>query len=111
MLGSAVVHGLARASRRVPGLRRVPAVMLLGIGEVVLLAREHLGKLSPAERRRLLELVRLGRGRRGNLTPAQRTELADLIEKAEGRLFLGSAVSQLVPLPIPRRLVKALAKR
>lgn len=75
------------------------------------MAQHHVAKLTPDERRRLVELVRRGRGRRRNLTGSERDELATLIEKAEGWTFVGSAVAKLSPLPIPRRVVKAIIER
>lgn len=93
-------------SRRIPWLRRLPAGTLIEIAEVVLLARDHLKKLEPEERRRVAALVRAGRGRhRRNLTMRERDELAILLAKAEPRLFFGLAAEQLSPVPLPRRFV------
>lgn len=92
-------------SRRIPWLRRLPAGTLIEIAEVVLLARDHIKKLEPEERRRVAQLVRMGRGRRRNLTLLERAELAALVAKAEPRLFFGLAAEQLSPLPLPRRFV------
>jgi hypothetical protein len=75
-------------------MRHIPAARLLALGELLLLAREHLLKLEPQERRRIVALVRKARGRRGNLTERERGELARLIEKAEPRLFMGNAVKR-----------------
>jgi hypothetical protein len=90
----------------VPGLRRLPILKLLAIAEIALLAREHVGKLEPHERRRLVHLVRLGRGRRRELTPQEREELSALVAKAEPRLFFGAAADRLSPVPIPKRFVR-----
>lgn len=79
--------------------------MLIEIAEVVLLAREHLKKLEPDERRRVVELVRAGRGRPHNLSSREREELATLVAKAQPRLFFGLAAEQLSPVPLPRRVV------
>ncbi|MFZ0040454.1 MAG: hypothetical protein WAK93_04045 [Solirubrobacteraceae bacterium] len=100
-----VTHSLGRAADHVPGLRRVPVVKLLSLAELALLAREHLVRLTPDERRRLLVLVRTGRGRRTRLTMSERAELATLLFKLEPRLFVGTAVDRLSPLPLPRRLL------
>ena len=97
----AIAHGV----RRIPGLRRLPVFKLLAIGEIALLAHTHVGRLEPAERRRLLDLVRKGRGRRRNLSPAEQEELSRLVAKAEPRLFAGLAADKLSPVPLPRRLV------
>ena len=92
-------------------MRRIPAATLIEIAEVVLLAREHLNRLEPYERRRVVQLVRSGRGRRRNLSEREREELAALIAKAEPRLFFGLAAEQLSPLPLPRRLVHGPRRR
>jgi hypothetical protein len=102
---SLITRGIARGAERIPGLRALPVVRLLAVAEVLLLARHHVLRLEPHERRRLVELVRIGRGRRRNLTPAQRDELAALVEKAAPREFLGQAVSRFSPVPLPRRIV------
>jgi hypothetical protein len=96
---------LAKASERVPGLRRIPIVRLLSAAELALLARDHLSRLSPSERRRLVALVRVGRGRRNRLTDAERDELERLLAKLEPRLLVGEAINRLSPVPLPRRLV------
>ena len=79
-------------------LKAVPAARLIVIGELMLLAREHLLKLEPQERRRIVELVRRGRGRPRNLSDRDRRELARLVEKAEPREFLRSAAKRTVGL-------------
>lgn len=96
---------IGRAAAHVPGLRRVPVLKLLALGEVLMLLREHFGKLEPDERRRLVALVRRGRGRSGNLTDAERDELADLIAKAEPRLLFGTTADKLSPVPLPKRVL------
>lgn len=96
---------MLRAAGRVPGLRRLPVMKLLAIAEIALLARDHVSKLEPAERRRLIELLRLGRGRTSTLSPAEREELAGLVAKAEPRLFAGLAADKLSPVPLPHRFV------
>jgi hypothetical protein len=96
---------LGKASGRVPGLRHIPVVKLLAAGELALLARDHIGRLSPPERRRLLVLVRAGRGRRSRLTDDERDELAGLLAKFQPRLLMGEAIDRLSPVPLPRRLV------
>ncbi len=100
-----VTRSLARAAGHVPGVRRVPVLKLLSIAEVAMLARDHLSRLTPAERRRLVALVRAGRGRPSNLRRAERQELQDLVAKLEPRLLAGEAVDRLSPVPLPQRLV------
>jgi hypothetical protein len=98
---------LARGLGRLPGLRRLPIFKLLAIAEIALLARDHLGRLTPVERRRLVELVRHGRG----MAPAQREELAKLVAKVEPRRFAGLVADKLSPVPLPKRLVEGPAAR
>jgi hypothetical protein len=100
-----VTRSLARATEHVPGFRRIPVVKLLSAAEVALLAREHVMRLSPAERRRVAVLVRVGRGRRSRLTESEQDELQALLAKLEPRLLMGEAVDKLSPLPLPRRLL------
>ena len=111
MLGEAAVHALAHGAARVPGLRRLPVMKLLAIGEIALLARSHLTRLDARERRRLIELVRIGRGRRRNLSERERQELSDLVAKTEPRLFAGLAAAKLSPVPLPRRVVHGRRRR
>jgi hypothetical protein len=106
MPGSLVTNAVGRATGKIPGLRRLPVLRLLAIGEVMLLARDHLGKLEPDERRRLVELLRRGRGRPHNLSARDRDELVALIGKAEPRLFAGVAAEKLSPVRLPKRFVR-----
>ncbi len=106
-----VTRSLGQASGRVPGLRRVPVVRLLTAAEVALLARDHLMRLTPSERRRLVTLVRIGRGRRSRLTDAERSELEGILRKLEPRLLFGETVHRLSPVPLPRRLLFGAHKR
>jgi hypothetical protein len=96
---------------RIPGLKRVPVLKLLAAAEIALLARDHLMRLNPQERRRLVELVRIGRGRRRNLSDVEQEELAALIARLEPRLLAGHAVEKLSPLPLPKRLVYGARRR
>jgi hypothetical protein len=89
----------------VPGLRHVPLVKLLSAAEVAMLAQNHLARLTPAERRRLFTLVRTGHGRRARLSDEERAELESLLIKLNPRLFVGTAVDRLSPLPLPRRVL------
>lgn len=78
---------------------------LVEIGEILLLAHQHIQKLEPHERRRVLQLMRAGRCRRRNLNAAERDELATLVAKAQPRLFVGLAAQRLSPVPLPKRVV------
>jgi hypothetical protein len=100
-----VTRAVGRASERIPGLRRLPVVKLLTAAELAVLAREHVARLTPAERRRLLELIRAGRGRRSRLSESERFELAQLLQTLEVRVLLGGAVDSLSPVPLPQRLL------
>ena len=99
-----VTRGAGKVAGRVPGLRRVPVGQLLTVAELTLVTRDHLMRLSPAERRRLVTLVRLGHGRRARLTDSERLELEDIVAKLAPRHLVGEAVSKLSPVPLPRRL-------
>jgi hypothetical protein len=79
--------------------------MLISAAEVALLARDHLMRLTPEERRRLAALVRTGRGRRSRLTGAQRRELERLLDKLEARTLLAETATRLSPVRLPRRLL------
>jgi hypothetical protein len=96
---------------RIPGLKRLPVMKLIAIGEIALLARSHAMKLDPDERRRLVALVRKGRGRRSRLSAEEREELSKLVAKAEPRLFAGLVADKLSPVPLPRRLVRGRRPR
>ena len=100
-----VNHSIVKVAERVPGVRRIPAVMLISAAEVAMLARDHYQRLSPAERRRLVHLVRTGRGRTNRLTSRERAELEGLLAKLEPRRLFGDAAGKLSPVPIPRRLL------
>ncbi|HEX8074777.1 MAG TPA: hypothetical protein VF545_07335 [Thermoleophilaceae bacterium] len=111
MLRDAATRVLTHGAGRIPGLRRLPILKVLAIGEIALLARSHLSKLDPDERRRLVALIRAGRGRPRNLSTAERDELTGLVAKAEPRLFAGSVADKLSPVPLPRRVVQGRAGR
>jgi hypothetical protein len=82
---------------------------LLAVAEIALLAHDHVTRLEPYERRRLLHLLRIGRGRPRNLTPAERDELHELVAKAEPRLFAGLVADKLSPVKLPQRVVRGKA--
>jgi hypothetical protein len=106
VLRRAATHAVTHGVSRIPGLRRLPVLKVLAIGEIALLARSHAAKLSADERRRLIALVRKGRGRRTKLTPEEREELSTLVAKAEPRLFAGLVADRFSPIPLPRRIVR-----
>ena len=84
-------------------LRRLPAARLLAAAELLVLAREHLNKLEPHERRRVVELVRRTRGRPSTLSARERRELSGLLQKVEPRLFVQGAVQKLTGVPTGKR--------
>jgi len=98
-------------TRRIPGLRHIPVVRLVAIAEIVLVAHDHMARLEPQERRRILQLVRIGRGRPQRLSEAQREELRELLAKAEPRLFVGEVAEKLSPVKLPGRIVRGRPKR
>jgi hypothetical protein len=106
-----VTRTAGKVADRVPGLRRVPVVQLLSAAEIAMLARDHLQRLTPDERRRVVALVRIGRGRPGRLSDAQHHELAELVAKLAPRTLVGEAVSKLSPVPLPRRLTHGPRRR
>jgi hypothetical protein len=111
VLRGAAIQALVHGASRVPGLKRVPVLKLLAIGEIALAARAHAVRLSAEERRRLVQLVRAGRGRPSKLTDAERAELRELVAKAEPRLFAGTVADALSPVPLPRRVVHGPRKK
>lgn len=100
-----LAKSIAHAAQRVPGARRLPVLKLLAAGELALIARDHLRRLTPAERRRLATLVRVGRGRRSRLTAAEQSELSGLLDKLEARRLAGETVDRLSPVPLPKRVL------
>jgi hypothetical protein len=87
-------------------VRRIPLFKVIAIVQLALLARRHLGVLTPHERRRAAQLVRHAR----TLTPAERHELIDIAGKLEPRAFAGAAADHLSPVPLPR-MITGRAKR
>jgi hypothetical protein len=81
-------------------LRRLPFFKILAFGQIALLAKRHLDRLQPAERKRLAELVRRG----FKLDKKERKELTRLLGKLEPRAFAAGAADAFSPLPLPRRL-------
>ena len=59
--------------------------MLLAVAEVAVALRDHLGRLEPDERRRLVQIVRESKGRPSNLSNRERKELRRILDKVEPR--------------------------
>ena len=87
--------------RMAPGL---PVGGLILTADIALMAGRHVSRLDGSERRRLLALVRETRGRPSSLNDADRQELVTLLASLEPRLFVGSAVRRLSPVPLPKWL-------
>jgi hypothetical protein len=83
----------------------LPLAWVLIAGEVALNAGRHVARLDGAQRRRLIALARKSGGRRGSLSESEREELACLLAGLEPRLFLGSTLRRLSPMPLPKRLL------
>lgn len=101
-----ITRSIGHAATHVPGLRRLPVLKLVSVAEIGLLARDHVQRLTPAERRRLLALMRIARGRPSRLARSERDELAGLVAKLEPRLLAGEAIDRISPVPLPRRVVR-----
>lgn len=84
-------------------LRRIPVFKIIVAAELALAAGHHLRRLTPTERRRLLELMR----RAHRLSAFERRELRGLVAKLEPRAFAGVAAEKLSPVPLPRRLTRS----
>jgi hypothetical protein len=78
---------------------------MLTAAELAWLATQHFGRLDPSERRRLVALARKSHGRPGSLGKSERAELVALLAGLEPRLFVGSALKKLSPVPLPKRLL------
>ena len=88
-------------------IRRLPFLKVLAVVQIALLARRHLGALSPLERRRMAELARHPR----TLTPAERHEFIALAAKLEPRAFAVHAADHFSPFPLPKRMLSGRAAR
>jgi len=87
----------ARTAQRLPGLRRLPLARLVILAELAILAKTHLDRLTPSERRRLIELLAQARGWPKNLSGRNSREFDKLIAKLEPKLFAHSAVEKFSP--------------
>ena len=102
---------IQQTAGKVPGLKRIPVAKLLVIGEVALIARAHVERLNPDERRRFLMLMGRAHGRRRNMSDREQAEFAALAAKLEPRLFAGLVADRFSPVPLPRRVVQGKRKR
>ena len=86
-------------------LRRIPVFKLVAAVELALVARRHVQRLTPTERRRLLALIL----RPHRLTASERRERKRLVGKLAPRAFAGTAAEKLSPVPLPKRLTRPKA--
>jgi hypothetical protein len=56
-------------------------LLLLTLAEVAVLFKEHLDRLSPKERQRLVEIVKESKGRPRNVSDREREEIKKMIDK------------------------------
>lgn len=110
MVSGPVTRTIGRAASHVPGIRKIPVVYLISVAEIGLLAHNHLMRLTPDERRRLIALVRAARGRPSKLDDGERDELAHLVAKLEPRLLAGQAVGKISPVWLPKRVTEGSRK-
>jgi hypothetical protein len=54
---------------------------LLTLAEVAVLVKEHLDRLDPKERQRLVEIVRSSKGRPANVSDRERAEIKAMVDK------------------------------
>ncbi|HEY7892619.1 MAG TPA: hypothetical protein VIC05_10475 [Solirubrobacteraceae bacterium] len=78
---------------------------MLTAAELAWLATQHVGRLDASQRQRLIALARKSHGRPGALGKTERAELLGLLKALEPRLFVGSALKRLSPVPLPKRLL------
>lgn len=95
-----VISKLVKGAALKRTARYLPIYKVIAVAQMALLAREHLGRLEPQERRRLTELAR----HRRELGEEEQDELRSLTAKLAPREFAGAALHKLSPVPLPRRL-------
>jgi hypothetical protein len=83
-------------------VRRIPVFRLVAAAELAIVARRHVQRLTPKERRRLLELI----SRPHRLTGSERGDLKRLVDKMAPRAFAGTVAEKLSPVPLPKRLTR-----
>ena len=83
-------------------VRRIRVFKLVVAAELAIVARRHVQRLTPKERRRLFELI----SRPHRLTAAERRNLKDLVDKMAPRAFAGTVAEKLSPVPLPKRFTR-----
>jgi hypothetical protein len=86
-------------------VRRIPVLKLVAAAELAIVARRHVQRLTPKERRRLLKLI----SRPHRLSASERRELKRLVDKLQPRAFAGAAAEKLSPVPLPKRVTRSEA--
>lgn len=89
---------VARAAERLPILRRLPLARVVIAAEVAILAKAHLDRLTPQERKRLLILLRDAKGMPKNMSDRERREFEKLVGKLEPKLFATAAAEKFSPV-------------
>ena len=84
-------------------LRSIPVLKLVAAAELAIAARRHVQRLTPTERRRLLELI----VRPHRLTASERQELKRLVDRLQPRAFASAAAEKLSPVPLPKRWTRS----
>jgi hypothetical protein len=82
----------------IPVVSKIPVARLVILAEIAIIAGQHIGRLTPAERRRIVQLLARVRGRPSRLTQRERAELSRLVAKAEPKLFAKSVAKKFSPL-------------
>jgi hypothetical protein len=77
--------------------KQLPIFRLIAVVQLALLARKHLGALTPEDRHRAGELIRRGRA----MTPDERRELRVIGAKLEPAAFARAAAEKFSPVPLP----------
>lgn len=93
-------HLVSRTFSRAGALRKIPLVRMVALAEVIVLANEHVHKLTQQERHRLVELVKRGRARPSHLSARERRELRGLLAKAEPKQFVSRAMLKVTGIPL-----------
>lgn len=75
---------------------------MLIVAELIILLRDHMNRLEPDERRRLVALVRQGRGMPKRLSTRERRELVDLLAKTEPKAFVNRAARKVAGVGSPK---------
>jgi hypothetical protein len=78
--------------------RMSPWARAIAIGEIALTVKRHFERLDAGEPTELRALIVKSKGRRKNLTPAERKRLLEIVRKLEPGQFAKTAATQAMPL-------------